>query len=116
MEKGVHECTIPPHMRIQPGEVRNPTGSQTIPMTKEVRDAFRARTLDALSILVEIMMDRRAKGQDRVRAAEAVLDRGWGRPKESIDIDLQTNIPIVFSELLKNEADRKTAIGSESFN
>jgi hypothetical protein len=100
------EIDVPPEKRIQPGESRNPGGNPV--MTKELKRAFREKTLDCLNILYECMMSPKTRPFDRIRAAECILDRGWGRPRESVDIDFQTTAPIVFADLLRYEAERQT--------
>lgn len=100
------ECRIPPQLRIQPGETRNPNGKPPS-MNKELKEAFRDHTMDALETLVEIMLDKRARNFDRVRAAECILDRGWGRPNQQVEVDVLHNVPIVFNEILKNEIDNQ---------
>lgn len=47
----------------------------------------RAHTANAIETLVEIM---RSKGSDaaRISAANALLDRGWGRPRQEMEMDM----------------------------
>lgn len=105
-------CNVPEDKRIQPGEVRNPTG-QLKSMSKEIRESFRVHTIDALEVLVEVMKNPKARNFDRVRAAEIILDRGWGKPQQSVDIDLAANVPIIFSELLNDKTDNETRTSIE---
>lgn len=41
-------------------------------------------TDDALAALVEVMNNRAAAPSARVSAAQAVLDRGWGKPLQAV--------------------------------
>lgn len=50
----------------------------------EVRALAREHTADAIAALVSALDD--ASGAVRVRAAEALLDRAWGRPTQAIDV------------------------------
>ncbi len=47
----------------------------------------RPYTEEAVTILVAIMRDGDASPQVRVSAATQVLDRAWGKPKETLEID-----------------------------
>jgi hypothetical protein len=49
-----------------------------------LREVARAHTLEAVETLVQIM--RTGKPADRLNAANALLDRAWGRPSRSISI------------------------------
>lgn len=52
----------------------------------EVKELARQHTVEAIETLVDIMKhgDRDAS---RVSAAEAILDRGWGKPSQAIEHD-----------------------------
>lgn len=75
-----------------PGQSGNPSGRPKIP--EEVKEAFRAATGDACRVLCEIVNDFSAKDSDRIRAAEVILDRAWGKPVQAVDVDAK-NIPQV---------------------
>jgi hypothetical protein len=51
----------------------------------DVKAAAREMTPEALSTLQTVMNDPKAPPAARVGAATAVLDRGWGRPTQSIE-------------------------------
>lgn len=44
----------------------------------------REHTAKAISTLAEVMDDTFAENRDRIRAAEAILDRGHGKPSQAI--------------------------------
>lgn len=50
-----------------------------------VRDLARTFTAEAIATLVSIMKDEDMDAGPRVRAAEALLDRGWGKPSQPIE-------------------------------
>jgi len=52
--------------------------------TESIRDAARLYTEDALRTLVEVMNDKEQPGPARVGAANAILDRGYGKPKQAV--------------------------------
>lgn len=74
------------------GRSGNPGGRPKRPKTIEahkiiadVKAAARDLTPQALGTLQTIMNDPKAPPAARVGAATAVLDRGWGRPTQSIE-------------------------------
>jgi len=58
-----------------------------------IRDLARQRTAKALTILENIMCQGKTEAA-RVRAAEVLLDRGWGRPGQPLDIVSDTILRI----------------------
>lgn len=71
-----------------PGAVPNPAGR---PRTDHstVKALARGWTEDAVATLAEIMNNPKASHSSRVSAANALLDRGWGKPKVYEDEDLE---------------------------
>jgi hypothetical protein len=59
-------------------------GSGTPPADAHVSEHAKPHTAAAIGVLVSIMMDATGNpyNSSRVRAAEAVLNRAWGRPPE----------------------------------
>jgi hypothetical protein len=51
----------------------------------DVKDAARELTPKAIAALESVMDDPKAPPAARVGAATAILDRGWGRPTQSIE-------------------------------
>lgn len=51
---------------------------------KGIDELARLRGAAALDVLEEVMEDTFAEDRDRVRAAEAILDRGYGKPSQAI--------------------------------
>lgn len=52
--------------------------------TAEIRSLARTHTAAAVRTLVGIMNQRKAPAAARVSAAQALLDRGWGKPRQEI--------------------------------
>jgi hypothetical protein len=50
----------------------------------EVIALAREQTTNAIKRLVQIMNDEAAPAGARVRAAEVILERGWGRPSQDV--------------------------------
>ena len=67
--------------RFQPGKSGNPGGRP-----KEVEAVRRHHTGEAIQTLAAIMRDGKEPAAARVRAAECVLDRGWGRPETTANV------------------------------
>jgi hypothetical protein len=51
----------------------------------DIRSLARAHTKTALKVLAGIMNEAAAPHTARVSAATALLDRGWGRPKQELE-------------------------------
>lgn len=49
-----------------------------------MRELARQHTEDAIRTLAAIMLDGEQPARARVAAAEALLDRGWGRPEQPV--------------------------------
>ena len=64
------------------GESGNPGGRPRA--VRAVEEAAKAHTETALATLAEICGDQKAPPAARVAAAEALLNRGWGRPTQRL--------------------------------
>jgi hypothetical protein len=51
----------------------------------EVQEAARAHTADALATLARIAADTAAPPAAQIAAANALLDRAWGRPTQPVE-------------------------------
>jgi len=63
-------------------------GKREFQMSKtltEIRSLARSHTRTALNVLVGIMRSKDATAAARVSAANAVLDRGWGKATQAIE-------------------------------
>ena len=67
---------------FQRGQSGNPGGRPRLPA--DIREAFKAKAPQALEVLTRCLQS----DDDRVAmmAAQAILDRGYGRPTQSIDV------------------------------
>jgi len=73
-------------MPFKKGQSGNPGGRPKALV--EVQEAARAHTLTAVETLAVICADGTAPPAARVAAANAILDRGWGRPTQSVEARL----------------------------
>jgi hypothetical protein len=70
-------------MTFKPGASGNPGGRAAVP--KDVQEAFRRHTMEALTVILEIMRDKRGKKRDRLAAANSILDRGIGKAVQRLE-------------------------------
>jgi hypothetical protein len=68
-----------------PGQSGNPGGRPRD--VAHVRELAREYTADALAVLAELMADPHQPAAARTRAAEALLDRGWGKASQLVEVD-----------------------------
>jgi hypothetical protein len=73
----------------------------------EIREIARQHTDGAIETLVRVMGDKEASPSAQVAAASALLDRGWGRPAQTIDANI--NNQESFSDVLRRISESKQA-------
>lgn len=88
-------------MAFQKGKSGNPGGrpKKLLPNGKSLIDVAKEHTLSALECLVEVMGDDKAPAAARVGAASAVLDRGWGRPRQALEHTGDGGGPVQFEDV-----------------
>lgn len=69
-------------MAFKKGKSGNPGGRPKV--VGEVQELARAQTVAAVKTLVSVMGDKKQAASARVSAATAILDRGYGKPAQSI--------------------------------
>ena len=69
---------------FQRGQSGNPGGRPKLPA--DIREAFKAKAPEALEVLTRCLQS----DDDRIAmmAAQAILDRGYGKPTQSIDANI----------------------------
>jgi hypothetical protein len=68
------------------GQSGNPGGRPKL--LSEVQELARAHTAENLEGLMEIARNAKSPAQARVAARVAVLDRAWGKPGQSVDLNM----------------------------
>lgn len=77
---------------FKPGKSGNPNGRpKKSDEQKRLEELCRDMTARALDVIVEIM-ENGDNQRNKLSAAQYVIDRGWGKAKETVDIDLQGNV------------------------
>lgn len=78
-------------MPFVPGISGNPSGRPKVTLTdgRTLAEVAREHTAEAIAALAEIASNKAESASARVSAATALLDRGWGRPKQAVEIDVQ---------------------------
>jgi len=72
------------------GESGNPSGRPAI--VHEVKELAREHTTEAIQTLVKVMVDETAPPAARVAAANSVLDRGYGRAPQTLDVNVKQSV------------------------
>ena len=81
-------------MPFQPGQSGNPEGGRLHNRLRSRASALaRQYTEEAIDLLVDIMRDADAGPSERLRAAIAILDRGWGRPPVATSLYFEDDAP-----------------------
>lgn len=96
-------------MAFVKGQSGNPGGkSKVLVDGRTLTDLARDHTEKAVKSLVAVLDNAEATDAAKVSAATAILDRGWGRPKQDLGIEMK---PDEASAALLEQA-RKRAAGS----
>ena len=82
-----------------PGGVKGNKGGGRPP--DHVKILSKQHTEDAIKTLYSIMMDKKSMVSARVRAAEALLDRGWGKASQPVTGEDGGPIQVAIQEILK---------------
>ena len=100
MESGNSLNTDKPYL-FQEGKSGNPNGRPKIP--SEVKEAFRAFTIEARDTLVSVMRDDEARPSERTKAAEIILNRAWGSPETSVAVSGQISTKEIDTSKLSDD-------------
>ena len=80
---------------FRPGQSGNPNGRPRV--VADVQNAAREHSTEAIKTLAQIMCDPKAPAAARISAASALLDRGYGKPVQTVDAN-NTNVNYVVSD------------------
>lgn len=77
-------------MAFVKGQSGNPGGkAKVLPDGRTLTDLARDHTERAVTALVDVLDSADASDAAKVSAATAILDRGWGRPKQDLGIEMK---------------------------
>lgn len=91
-----------------PGQSGNPGGRPRV--LEQVREVARAQTAKMIGVLVGIANDPQAPPAARVSAANAVLDRAWGKPSQTLEAVENGSAP---SEMIVRWMDKEKSHSEE---
>lgn len=94
MRTGEKQVAREKNGHFKKGTSGNAGGRPKVP--EELKEAFKAAAPDALQVLKFVMLNSREKASDRLRAAEIILDRGYGKPVQAVDLDASSVPQVVF--------------------
>lgn len=78
--------------KLRVKQVNGPILPAIAPRTmRELMNAARANTLSAMETVIDIMTDAEATDAMRLRAAEIILDRGWGKTIDLVKAKIDTD-------------------------
>lgn len=80
---------------FKPGQSGNPSGRAKIP--EDVKAAFKELTPQAVATLKGILLSDTSKDSDKIKAAEIILDRGYGKPAQALDVDVNSLPQVIFA-------------------
>ena len=75
----------------------------------EIERLAKTRAPEAIQTLSEIMLDPDESGSTRVQAANAILDRGYGKPKSRVDVSGSIDVNAAHLHAIKIMADQVKA-------
>jgi|GEM_PF-3796415 len=89
---------IPPSLASLSGDARPRGGAeQSSAAASAVNHMAKKYAAEALAVLASIMNDAEEKGPARLAAANALLDRGYGRPVQMADSEPAGSAPLLIS-------------------
>jgi hypothetical protein len=75
------------------------------PSARLLTDLARAQTEAAVGVLVTIMTEESVAAPARIAAANALLDRGWGRPRGEVEAEPAVDIAAIIAQRRRQVAD-----------
>ena len=75
----------------------------------EIRSLARSHTGKAIRVLVGIMRQETAPPAARVAAANAILDRGWGKAQQHVAVTGELTLADVFAQIAARSGDGLSA-------
>jgi hypothetical protein len=78
-----------PDNRIKTGQFKkgasgNPGGRPKVP--EEFKEIAKKNSIPALHKVIEILQSPDSENKDKLRAAEIIMDRAWGKAKQELEV------------------------------
>lgn len=89
-------------MPFRKGQSGNPGGRPKA--VGVVRDLAREHTPNAINALAEIMNDEEVPPAQRIAAAQVMLDRGWGKPMQTVEGNVDKTLEVVIKDATASAA------------
>lgn len=90
---------------------------RTVPRSyrQSLSSLCREHTIDAVNTLVTIMNDDFARPSDRIKAASEILDRGYGRPAQQVNVvnDDKPHVDMTDEQLMALIAEGQAAMEAQ---
>ena len=96
---------------FQKGQSGNPGGRPKV--VAEVKELAREHTAEAIRTLVSIMTNSKSPPAARVSAANALLDRGYGKPPQHITGESNTSYVALLPEVAKSAEEWEASVKAE---
>lgn len=77
-----------PRAPTGPGRPPKPLGSRTVKRLGDISDLSKEWTPLALATVVRVMRNPYGADRDKLKAAEILLDRAYGKPKQAVAVEL----------------------------
>ena len=99
----------PKNGQFKKGQSGNPKGLAAHPgkvkqreILRDLKDYCKAYSKDAIDVLVEVMKNKGAPPSSRIAAANAVLDRGFGKPQITVETTVSAYDKMSDAELISH--------------
>lgn len=91
-----------PPTAFKPGQSGNPSGRPKLP--EEFKELAKTNSVTALQKVIDILNNPESDNKDRLKAAEIIMDRAWGKANQPIDGQINGGLTIKIDGNVKDWA------------